>query len=367
MRALIEGGEVVPRLAERVLGRTAAEDMNDPATGKVIVKAGELIEEEQVEIIETAGMQEIRIRSALTCETRIGICAQVLRARSRPRHAGQHRRGGRRHRRAVDRRAGHAAHHADLPYRRRGAGGRRQSFLEANYDGKVKISSRNVVKNSQGVPHGDGPQHARSFIVDEDGSERAVHQLPYGTHLRVDEGAKVKRGDRLAEWDPYTLSDADRNRGHSRLRGPGRGRVGQRGEGRSRPASPTRHRRLAGEPAGVDLRPAVVIKDKKGKIAKLSRRRRGALPAAGGRDPSVEPGHEVRRRRARAYPDGKRQDPRHHRRSAAGGRAVRGEAAEGSRDHRRDVGHGGVRQATTRTSGASLSRRTTRAASRSSI
>ena len=119
-RALIESGEVTVSLGARVLGRTAAENVKNPATGKVIVKAGELMEEEQVEAIEEARVQEIRIRSALTCETRNGICAKCYGrdlARGTPVNHG---RGRRRHRRAVDRRAWHAAHHAHLPFGRCG-------------------------------------------------------------------------------------------------------------------------------------------------------------------------------------------------------------------------------------------------------
>jgi hypothetical protein len=101
-----------------------AEDIKDPGTGEVIARRpGELIDE-RTSSRSRRPASRIRIRSVLTCETKNGVCAQVLRPRPRPRHAGQHRRSGRRHRRAVDRRAGHAAHHAYLPHRRRGAGGR---------------------------------------------------------------------------------------------------------------------------------------------------------------------------------------------------------------------------------------------------
>ena len=75
-RAILEAGEVTVSLGQRVLGRTTVDNIKNPSTGKVIVKAGELIEEEQVEAIEAARVQEIRIRSALTCETRNGICAK---------------------------------------------------------------------------------------------------------------------------------------------------------------------------------------------------------------------------------------------------------------------------------------------------
>src|SRR4029079_8368267 len=91
-----------------------------------------------------------------------------------------------------------------------------QSSLESNFDGVVKIKQRNVVKDSQGRLMVMG-RNTILVVADPDGTERAVHRLPYGTPLRVDEGAKVKRrerlsregasgkrGDRLAEWDPYT-------------------------------------------------------------------------------------------------------------------------------------------------------------------
>jgi hypothetical protein len=92
-------------------------------TGEVIVK-GRADRRDQGRADRKAGVQEVRIRSVLTCEAEVGVCAQVLRPRPCARHAGQHRRSGRRHRRPVDRRAGHAADHAHLPHRRRGAGGR---------------------------------------------------------------------------------------------------------------------------------------------------------------------------------------------------------------------------------------------------
>ena len=122
MRAIIDAGTSWPRSASRILGRTAAEDIKRSVDRHtVIVKRGTLIEEPHVEAVSAAGVQEVRIRSVLTCETDQRRVRQVLRARSRPRHPGQHGRGGRRHRGAVDRRAGHAAHHAHVPHRRRGA------------------------------------------------------------------------------------------------------------------------------------------------------------------------------------------------------------------------------------------------------
>ena len=109
-----------PRWRRASSAAPSAEDLVEP-DGKVIVPAGTMIEEWHIEPINAAGIQEVKIRSVLTCEAKNGVCGTLLRPRSRARHAGQHGRGGRRHRGAVDRRAGHAAHHAHVPHRRRGA------------------------------------------------------------------------------------------------------------------------------------------------------------------------------------------------------------------------------------------------------
>ena len=203
-RALLEAGEVTVSLGQRVLGRTPAEHVKNPSTGKVIVKAGELIEEEQVEALEAARVQEIRIRSALTCETRNGICGKCYGrdlARGTPVNLGE----------AVGVIAAQSIGEpgTQLTMRTFHLGGVAsakvvdQSSLESNFDGTVKIKQRNVVKDLQGRLMVMG-RNTILVVADPDGTERAVHRLPYGTHLRVDEGAKVKRGDRLAEWDPYT-------------------------------------------------------------------------------------------------------------------------------------------------------------------
>ena len=138
-------------LGQRVLGRTTVDNIKNPSTGKVIVKAGELIEEEQVEAIEAARVQEIRIRSALTCETRNGICAKCYGrdlARGTPVNLGE----------AVGVIAAQSIGEpgTQLTMRTFHLGGVAsakvvdQSSLESNFDGTVKIKQRNVVKDSQG-------------------------------------------------------------------------------------------------------------------------------------------------------------------------------------------------------------------------
>jgi DNA-directed RNA polymerase subunit beta' len=292
-RALIESGEVTVSLGARVLGRTAAENVKNPATGKVIIKAGELIEEEQVEALEAAHVQEIRIRSALTCETRNGICAKCYGrdlARGTPVNLGE----------AVGVIAAQSIGEpgTQLTMRTFHLGGVAsakvvdQSSLESNFDGTVKIKQRNVVKDSQGRLMVMG-RNTILVVADQDGTERAVHRLPYGTHLRVDHGAKVKRGDRLAEWDPYTRPVLTEIEGIVDFEDLVEGVSVSERKDESTGITNSVIVDWRASPRGVDLRPAVAIKDKKGKVGKLSRggEARYLLPVDA--IMSVEPGHQV--------------------------------------------------------------------------
>ena len=226
-RAIIEAGEVIVSLGQRVLGRTRADNVIESLTGNVVIKAGELIEEKRSMRIEEARVQRSASARSLTCETERRL-HQVLRARSRPRHAGQSRRGGRRHRRAVDRRTRHPADHAHFPSRRRGVGQGRRSVI-------VEVEFRRHGED-QAAQRGDGfarrlmvmGRNTAVVVARRERHGAATHTVCLRHASAVDDGVRVKRGDRLAEWDPYTRADPHRNRGHGRLRGSGRGRVGQR-------------------------------------------------------------------------------------------------------------------------------------------
>jgi DNA-directed RNA polymerase subunit beta' len=292
-RAILEAGEVTVSLGQRVLGRTAAENVKNPSTGKVIIKAGELIEEEQVEALEQARVQEVRIRSALTCETRNGICAKCYGrdlARGTPVNLGE----------AVGVIAAQSIGEpgTQLTMRTFHLGGVAsakvvdQSSLESNFDGTVKIKQRNVVKDSQGRTMVMG-RNTSIVILDEDGTERAVHRLPYGTHLRVEDGQKVRRGDRLAEWDPYTRPVLTEIEGAVDFEDLVEGVSVSERRDESTGITNSVIIDWRASPRGVDLRPAMVIKDKKGKVGKLSRggEARYLLPVDA--ILSVEPGHQV--------------------------------------------------------------------------
>ena len=200
--AVVDAGEVLVSLGERVLGRTTADDMIDATSGEVIVKAGELIEEHHIDKIEGARIQAARIRSVLTCETKIGVCASCYGrdlARGTPVNHGE----------AVGVIAAQSIGEpgTQLTMRTFHIGGTAQvvdsSFIETNFEGTVAIRNRNVTRDSKGRLVSMG-RTLTIVINDQDGNERAVHKVGYGAHLKVDEGDKVKRGTRLAEWDPYT-------------------------------------------------------------------------------------------------------------------------------------------------------------------
>ena len=343
-RAILEAGEVTVSLGQRVLGRTTAENVKNPSTGKVVIKGGELIEEEQVEALENAHVQELRIRSALTCETRNGICAKCYGrdlARGTPVNLGE----------AVGVIAAQSIGEpgTQLTMRTFHLGGVAsakvvdQSSLESNFDGTVKIKQRNVVKDSQGRLMVMG-RNTAVVVLDEDGTERAVHRLPYGTHLRVDDGVKVKRGDRLAEWDPYTRPVLTEVEGSVDFEDLVEGvSVSERRDEFDRYHQQRDHR-LARQPARRRPQAGNGDQGQEGQDPQAVARRRSPLSAAGGCHPvgRTRPSG-VGRRRARPHSDGERQDARHHRRSAAGCRVVRGAASQGSCHHRRNLRHGAAR------------------------
>ncbi|HWC94530.1 MAG TPA: DNA-directed RNA polymerase subunit beta', partial [Pseudolabrys sp.] len=202
VRAIIDAGTVVASLAIRILGRTTAEDVKDPATNKTMVKRGTLLTEPEVEAITNAGVQEMKIRSVLTCESKNGVCGACYGrdlARGTPVNMGE----------AVGVIAAQSIGEpgTQLTMRTFHIGGAaqisEQSFIESNFDGTIKLNSKNLAKNTDG----DVVAMVRNMVVavnDADGTERAHHRVPYGARLRVADGDTVKRGQRIAEWDPYT-------------------------------------------------------------------------------------------------------------------------------------------------------------------
>ena len=267
VQAVIDGGQIMASISERILGRTAAEDVKHPETGETIVRRGREITEDVAEKIETAHVQKVRVRSVLCCELLDGVCGKCYGrdlARGTSVNIGE----------AVGVIAAQSIGEpgTQLTMRTFHIGGAAQvaaqSKIEASHDGKVKIVNRNVVRNSQGqlVAMGRNMQVA---IVDAKGIERAAHRITYGARLMVDEGQPLKRGERVAEWNPNSLpilTEVDGIVHYEDIV-----------EGLSL-------REMADETTGVsqkvvidwragskssDLRPAIVIVDKKGKAISL--------------------------------------------------------------------------------------------------
>ena len=203
VKPVVEGGEVIAPLSDRVLGRTALEDVYDPVSGELIIQQDQIITEELIDKIETAGLDQVKIRSVLTCESRKGICAQCYGrdlARGTNVNIGE----------AVGVIAAQSIGEPGTQLTMRtfhigGAaqGGGEQSSVDASVEGVVQIRNKNVVENSEGQLVVMG-RNSELVISDADGRERASYKVPYGAKVLVPEGVEVEKGTRLAEWDPYT-------------------------------------------------------------------------------------------------------------------------------------------------------------------
>jgi DNA-directed RNA polymerase subunit beta' len=204
IRAVIDGGDVIETLSERILGRTAATDIISLKDKVVIIKNGTILDENDVVKIEKAGIDQVKIRSALTCDTQPGICALCYGrdlARGTPVNIGE----------AVGVVAAQSIGEPGTQLTMRtfhigGAAqrGAEQSSIEAPFDGKIKLDNTSLVTTE------DGSEVVLSrsselLILDSEGREKARYRLQYGAKLLKKDGQNVKGGEKLAEWDPYTI------------------------------------------------------------------------------------------------------------------------------------------------------------------
>ncbi len=204
MRAIVEGGEVIESLRDRVLGRTAVEDVVHPETRAVLLPAGEMLDEDTIEEIEAAGVDEVKVRTALTCETRFGLCAKCY---GRDLGRGGLVNGGE----AIGVIAAQSIGEPGTQLTMRtfhigGAASRAAiaSSVEAKSNGSIGFNATmRYVTNGKG----DLVVIARSgeiIIHDEQGRERERHKVPYGATLAVKADQTIKAGTVLANWDPLT-------------------------------------------------------------------------------------------------------------------------------------------------------------------
>lgn len=198
----VNDGEVVASIGERMLGRVMAEDLFKPGTDELVAAKGTLVDERLADAIEQAGCQTAQIRSPLTCDSEDGVCATCYGrdlARGTPVNVGE----------AVGIIAAQSIGEPGTQLTMRTfhiggvAQGGQQSFLEASQEGVVEFENPQVLTNANGEVLVIG-RNMKLKIMDN-GEERASHKLGYGTKLFVTEGQNVARGDKLFEWDPFTL------------------------------------------------------------------------------------------------------------------------------------------------------------------
>jgi DNA-directed RNA polymerase subunit beta' len=204
MKALVEGGEVVESLRERILGRVAAADIYSPESGENLYEAGNLLDEETVDGIEAAGIDEVKVRTPLTCETRHGLCAKCYGrdlGRGVPVNVGE----------AVGVIAAQSIGEpgTQLTMRTFHIGGAASRTAVAS---QVESKSNGVLRYAAGmryVTNLRGEQVAISrngevVIYDEANRERERHKVPYGAMLLARDEQMAKAGQVLATWDPHT-------------------------------------------------------------------------------------------------------------------------------------------------------------------
>jgi DNA-directed RNA polymerase subunit beta' len=269
LKAVVDGGQVIEPLSDRILGRCAAVDIVDPLSGAVLAAAGEMIGEDEVEAIERAGIDQVKIRSVLTCDTKVGVCARCYGrdlARGTPVNIGE----------AIGVIAAQSIGEPGTQLTMRtfhigGAvqGAAEQSAIEATIDGTVEIRNRNVVVNSQGTPIVMG-RNTEIVLSDEAGRERARHRVPYGAMLHADSGAEVKKGQKLASWDPYTIPIITEKDGIAHYVDLAEG-VSMR-EAVDEATGITRKVVVdwKQQPRGADLRPRIALRDSEGQAITLA-------------------------------------------------------------------------------------------------
>ena len=267
--AVVEGGEVLVPITERVLGRSAAGNIVDAKSGKTIIKAGQLIDEEAAQLIEQFGIESVVIRSVLKCEAKTGVCGTCYGrdlARGTSVNVGE----------AVGVIAAQSIGEpgTQLTMRTFHIGGAVQrgteeSKVEAAYDSQIELKNCSTVKNSENV-HIVMSRNTELMLVDDQGRQRARYRIPYGAKLLVKSKDKVNRGDRMAEWDPYTLPIITEK--------PGIANYVDMVEGTSLMERLDEATGIASkvvidwkqQPKGMDLKPRITLRNSKGKVVTLS-------------------------------------------------------------------------------------------------
>ncbi len=264
VESLLEGGEILQRVGERILGRVASDDIEDPVTGDVLVGANEAINEEEVELIEKAGIEKVRIRSVLTCEAHRGVCKKCYGrdlAHGHEVNLGE----------AVGVIAAQSIGEPGTQLTMRtfhigGTASRRveQSTIQPRNPGEVKFINLKTVENAEGdlvVMNRNGEM----AILGKGGREVERYPIIYGASLKVRDEQKVETSQVLGEWDPFTIPILTEV--------PGVVKFGDIAEDRTmkekRDTVTGKISRVIVESREADVRPRISIKDSSGKTSDL--------------------------------------------------------------------------------------------------
>ncbi len=267
VEALMEGGEIIQQLSERVLGRVAMENIIDPFTDEILVKAGDDLDEEAVKKIEDAGLASVNIRSVLTCRSKCGICVKCY---GRDLSHGKKIEIGQ----AVGILAAQSIGEPGTQLTMRtfhigGTASRRveQADIRARLDGTIKYIDLNVVKTGENEFVVMNRRGGEFSIVGSAGRELEKFPVIYGTHILIKDGDQVKADDLLASWDPFTTPIITEVAGKVKYGDIVIGKTLQ-----EQVDSVTGKSSLTIiESKSLDERPRISIKDETGKTAKLAR------------------------------------------------------------------------------------------------
>ena len=203
MKAIVQGGSVIASLGERILGRTTAQDIVDTKDGSIVIPIGTLLDEAMITQIEAIGTQAVKIRSPLICESRMGVCGKCYGrdlARGTPVNIGE----------AVGVIAAQSIGEpgTQLTMRTFHIGGaanfNETSNLESMADGTIELRDMPTITDKNGRRLSLA-RNGEIAIIDSEGRERETHRLPYGATILFADGDTVKKGERFAEWDPFTM------------------------------------------------------------------------------------------------------------------------------------------------------------------
>ena len=265
---VVEGGEVIVSISERVLGRFAQEDIKHPITEELIVAKGNYIEEIISDQIEESGIQNVYIRSALTCESKRGLCVKCYGrdlARGFLVNLGE----------TVGMIAAQSIGEpgTQLTMRTFHIGGTAQindqSFVEVNCEGIFKILNKNTVEDSKGdlIVMGRNCQLA---IQDKSGKELANYKVPYGTRILVKEDSNVSHGTKICEWDPFTNPVISEKTGTANYVDLQSGISLTDETDEKTGLTNMKVKDWKANPKGVDLKPRITLRDKSGEVIMLA-------------------------------------------------------------------------------------------------